>query len=134
MNVLVLSGENHRFNASAPVVAEFLASDSDLTVESVDDKEVLRSLDGYAAVVFGTGFTRGVPKEDGTLDRVPDLSPDQEEGLYGFVAGGGGLVGQDPPFWCSVCPGFAMSQSRWNAGASGLLQKGSSSTAPLFLV
>ena len=99
MKVLVLSGENHRFNLSAPIIAEFLSSDSDLDVETTDDKDALKSLDGNDAVVFGTGFTRTERKDDGTVERFDDLTSDQEAGRFAFVEGGGGLVGIHGTAW-----------------------------------
>ena len=99
MKILVLSGANHGFDQSAPLIAEALNAASAGSADLSEDKELLCSLDGYGAIVFGTGFTRGVPREDGTLDRVPDLSREQEEGLFGFVEQGGGLVGIHGTGW-----------------------------------
>ena len=58
--ILVLSGENHRFNASASIIHDFLSKDAGLSATLTDDKEILASseLDTYDACVFGTGFTR----------------------------------------------------------------------------
>lgn len=99
MKALVLSGENHRFNESASVIHAFLDADDDVEAELVDDKDALTSLDGYDAVVFGTGFTRSVRKDDGTVERVDDLTPAQEQGLFDYVQGGGGLVGIHGTAW-----------------------------------
>ena len=93
MNVLILSGSNHGFAASAPVIHEFLSVHDDLSVALDDDKDVLASdgLRDFDVLVHGTGFTRGERQEDGTVQQVPVLTPAQEEGLFDFVAGGKGL-------------------------------------------
>ena len=102
MNVLILSGSNHGFAASAPVIHEFLSALDDLSVALDDDKDVLASdgLRGFDVLVHGTGFTRGERQEDGTVQQVPELTPAQEEGLFDFVAGGKGLVGIHGTAWC----------------------------------
>ncbi|RKU28750.1 hypothetical protein C6497_08300 [Candidatus Poribacteria bacterium] len=99
--ILVLSGENHRFNASASVIHGFLDDDAEISATLTDDKAVLESneLDDYDACVFGTGFTRTDRQEDGTTKRVPDLSAEQEDGLFQFVEGGKGLVGIHGTAW-----------------------------------
>ncbi|HAA77430.1 TPA: hypothetical protein DCE37_20140 [Candidatus Latescibacteria bacterium] len=99
MKALVLSGENHRFNESAEVIHEFLDATDGIESELVDDKDALRSMDGYDVCVLGTGFTKSVKQEDGTVERVDDLSPEQEKGLFDYVAGGGGLVGVHGTAW-----------------------------------
>lgn len=99
MKILVLSGENHRFNDSAPVIADFLGKDADLEVETTDDKSTLTQMDGFDAVVFGTGWTRNEQQDDGSVKRVNDMSDEQEAGLFGFVEGGGGLVGIHGTAW-----------------------------------
>ena len=43
MNVLILSGSNHGFAASAPVIHDFLSALDDLSVALDDDKDVLAS-------------------------------------------------------------------------------------------
>ena len=99
--ILVLSGENHRFDASASVIHDFLDADADISATLTDDKAILSSpeLNGYDACVFGTGFTRTERKADGTVARVPDLTPDEEAGLFNFVSGGKGLVGIHGTAW-----------------------------------
>ena len=74
--ILVLSGENHRFNASASVIHNFLDEDAEISATLTDDKDVLTSnaLDNYDACVFGTGFTRSERQKDGTSKRVSDLT------------------------------------------------------------
>ena len=101
MNVLILSGPNHQFAASASVIHEFLSACDDLSVALTDDKDVLASdgLRDFAVLVHGTGFTRGQRQEDGTVQQVPELTPAQEEGLFNFVAGGKGLVGLHGTGW-----------------------------------
>ena len=101
MKVLVLSGPNHGFENSAPVIRDFLKDRGDMSVTLSDDKDVLASsqLDGYDVCVFGTGFTRTARQPDGTSKREPDLTPEQEAGLFGFVSGGKGLVGIHGTAW-----------------------------------
>ena len=100
MKVLILSGPNHRFADSAEVINGFLGAQDDLSVTLDDDKDVLTSssLNDFDVLVHGTGFTR-TERVDGKVTRVPDLTPEQEEGLFGFVAGGKGLVGIHGTAW-----------------------------------
>ena len=99
MKALVLSGENHRFNASAPIIHSFLDASDGIDAELVDDKDALKSLEAYDVCVLGTGFTKSVKREDGTVERVDDLTPEQERGLFDYVSGGGGLVGVHGTSW-----------------------------------
>ncbi len=101
MNVLILSGENHRFDASAEVINGFLGARADLSVALETDKDVLTAsaLDDFDVLVHGTGFTRTERGADGSVNRVPDLTPAQENGLFDFVAGGKGLVGIHGTAW-----------------------------------
>lgn len=100
MQILVLAGPNHGFDKSAVVVHETLQQAS-IAATLVDDKAILTSpaLATYDALVFGTGFTRATRQEDGTVKREPDLTPEQEEGLFDFVRGGKGLVGMHGTAW-----------------------------------
>ncbi len=101
MNVLVLSGPNHRFADSAAVIHDFLGAQQDMAVTLSDDKAILAApeLNNFDVCVFGTGFTRSVSQPDGTVQRVADLTPEQEDGLFQFVAGGKGLVGIHGTAW-----------------------------------
>ena len=101
MNVLILSGPNHQFAASAPVIREFLSACDDLSVALDDDKDVLASdgLRDFDVLVHGTGFTRTERQPDGTVQHVPELTTAQEEGLFDFVAAGNGLVGIHGTGW-----------------------------------
>ena len=56
--ILVLSGENHGFSASASIIHDFLSEDADISATLTDDKGILASaeLNTYDACVFGTGF------------------------------------------------------------------------------
>lgn len=100
-NVLVLSGPNHNFAVSAPIINAFLAAEDDLSVTFSEDKAMLTSPDlaSMDVCVFGTGFTKSVRQANGTTKREPDLTPDQEDGLYRFVEGGKGLVGIHGTAW-----------------------------------
>ena len=101
MNILVLSGPNHRFADSAAVIHGFLSAQPGLTVTLSEDKNVFASpdLNQFDACVFGTGFTRSVAQPDGTVKREADLTPAQEDSLFQFVAGGKGLVGIHGTGW-----------------------------------
>ncbi len=100
MQLLVLSGTNHGFDKSAAVLYETLQQ-AGVTTTLVNDKSILTSssMQTYDALVFGTGFTRTSRQEDGTVKREPDLTPEQENGLFNFVAGGKGLVGMHGTAW-----------------------------------
>ena len=98
MKTLVLSGENHGFDKSAPVIAAFLV-DCGIDAEMTDDKDALHSLDGCDALVLGTGFTKTERRDDGRLAHLDDLTPTQEQGLFDYVAAGGGLVGVHGTAW-----------------------------------
>lgn len=101
MNVLILSGSNHQFAASASAIHEFLRAHDDLSVVLDDDKDVLASasLRDFAVLIHGSGFTRTERQADGTVQHVPELTSAQEEGLFDFVAGGKGLVGIHGTAW-----------------------------------
>lgn len=101
MNILVLSGSNHRFAESAAVIQGFLQNQPGLTVTLSEDKGVLETpaLASYDALVFGTGFTRSTRLDDGTVKREPDLTSAQEAGLFNYVASGKGLVGIHGSAW-----------------------------------
>ena len=101
MNVLVLSGPNHRFDASAEVIHGFLSDRDDWSVALEEDKDVLTSgaLDDFDVLVLGTGFTRTERNADGSVNRVSDLTPGQEDGVFDFVGGGKGLVGIHGTAW-----------------------------------
>ena len=101
MKALILSGSNHGFENSAPIIYEFLADRDGIFLTLTDDKDLLAAprLGEFDACVFGTGFTRTSARPDGTLVREPDLTPEQEEGLFQFVAGGKGLVGIHGTAW-----------------------------------
>ena len=99
MKAIVLSGDNHRFNESAPVIHAFLDQQADIEADLVDDKDQLLDLKGYDVCVFGTGFTKTTRREDGSIERVDDLTPEQERGLFDYVTSGGGLVGVHGTAW-----------------------------------
>ena len=101
MKVLVLSGENHGFEQSAEVICGFLNTTDDLDAQLETQKDLLASTDlnGFDVCVFGTGFTRTRKDKDGTLIREPDLTPEQEDGLFAFVGSGKGLVGMHGTAW-----------------------------------
>lgn len=101
MRVLILSGDNHRFVDSAAVIHDFLVADGDLSVELIEDQNVLASsqLNEFDVCVFGTGFTRRIRHSDDTITMQQDLTPEQEDGLFEFVSGGKGLVGIHGTAW-----------------------------------
>ena len=111
MNVLVLSGANHGFDQSAGLIRDFLDARADLSVDLSTDKDLLAvGMDPYDVCVFGTGFTRTVKREDGSIAREPDLTPAQEDGVFEFVSGGKG------PRWDSR---IGMVDRRTSGGSSG---------------
>lgn len=101
INVLVLSGPNHAFDQSAPLIHQFLNKQPDIEATLSADKALLAApdLNRFDVCVFGTGFTRAVQLDDGTLKREADLTAEQEQGLYQYVAGGKGLVGIHGTGW-----------------------------------
>jgi uncharacterized protein len=101
IRVLVLSGTNHGFDQSAPIIAEAISKAPSVEVMFSDDKSVLASprLQGFAAIVHGIGFTRRQRKEDGTMANLAELAPGEEAGLLDYVRGGGGLVGVHGTGW-----------------------------------
>jgi type 1 glutamine amidotransferase len=101
MKVLILSGPNHQFEQSAPIVHDFLSACDDMEVTLTEDKNVLASpaLLEFDACVLGTGFTHLVRQPGGPATREPELTPEQEEGLLQFVRGGKGLVGIHGTGW-----------------------------------
>lgn len=102
MKVLVLSGSNHGFDKSAPIISDFLDAADGVTAVLTEDASILASseLGDYDAVVHGSGFTRGARQADGTVVMVSVLSDAEEDGLFDFVAGGGGFVGVHGTAWC----------------------------------
>ena len=80
---------------------DFLSKDADITATLTEDKGILASseLNTYAACVFGTGFTRTERREDGSVERVSDLAPAEEAGLFQFISEGKGLVGIHGTAW-----------------------------------
>ena len=100
MKVLILSGPNHGFEKSAPVIGEFLGATDDLDVALEDSKDILTSgLDNFDVCVFGTGFSHPVRPDDGPIQWEPELSTEQEDALFAFVGGGKGLVGIHGTAW-----------------------------------
>ncbi|AWT59480.1 MAG: hypothetical protein DF168_00670 [Candidatus Moanabacter tarae] len=99
MQVIVLSGQNHRFNESAHVIQDFLNQNAEIKAELIEDKNILLNLNRYDVCVFGTGFTNVVRHEDGNIEHRNDLTHEQERGLFDYVAGGGGLVGVHGAAW-----------------------------------
>lgn len=99
--VLIISGPNHAFDKSAPLVEQALAEADGIEATLTEDKDILSSpeLAGYDALVLGTGFTRGERQADGTTKIVDDLTAAQARGLFDFVRGGKGLVGIHGSAW-----------------------------------
>ena len=100
MKVLILSGSNHGFDKSAPLIGDFLGAADDLDISLADSKDALTSsFDRFDVCVFGTGFTHAVRDGDGPVRWEAELSPAQEDALIGFVADGKGLVGVHGTAW-----------------------------------
>ena len=99
MNILILSGTNHGFEASAAVIYDFLSQQVDLSVTLTDDRNALMDLANYNACVFGIGFTRRTQQEDGKMAWLPNLTTEQENALFQFVERGKGLIGIHGTAW-----------------------------------
>ena len=101
INVLILSGENHGFAESAVVINKFLIACDDMAVTLTEEKESLAAseIGNFDVLVFGTGFTRAAQQADGSAKRVPELTLEQENGLFEFVRSGKGLVGIHGTGW-----------------------------------
>ncbi len=101
MRALILSGPNHGFENSAPIIHNLLADQEDIAASLTDDKDILSApqLHDFDVCVFGTGFTRAVGQPDDSIARRPDLTPEQEDGLFHFVDSGKGLVGIHGTAW-----------------------------------
>lgn len=97
--VLVISGKNHGFDQSAPIIAEALRRDGIGATLSEDKSLLADGLGSYDVLVFGTGFTRNERQPDGTSRRVPDLDEAQARGIFDFVRGGRGFVGIHGTGW-----------------------------------
>ncbi len=99
--VLVLSGSNHGFDKSAPIIHASLSKIDGISATLTDDKAVLASpsLNGYDACVLGSGFTRRQRQEDGTTRLVNELTDAQADGLFAFVRNGKGLIGIHGTGW-----------------------------------
>lgn len=100
-SVLVLSGPNHAFDKSAPLIAGALGDRDGLTVTLVDDKAILAStdLDQYDVLIHGSGFSYRERQPDGSVATLPYLTKEQEKGLFSFVRNGKGLVGIHGTAW-----------------------------------
>ena len=98
--VLVLSGTNHGFDKSAPIVHKALTRDGHGSTLS-DDKALLASpaLRDYDVVVHGSGFTRREARADGSSAYLPVLSDAESDGLLAFVRSGKGLIGIHGTAW-----------------------------------
>jgi type 1 glutamine amidotransferase len=98
--VLVITGPNHAFDKSAPLIHEALTRHGHASTLT-DDTAVLASPDlgRYDVVVHGIGFTRRVPQPDGSRVLAPVLSEAESDGLLAYVRGGKGLVGIHGSAW-----------------------------------
>jgi type 1 glutamine amidotransferase len=99
--VLILSGPNHGFDKSAPIIDGALSQQSGITTTLSDDKSILASpaLNDYDVVVLGTGFTRRERLPDGTSRIVSELTDEQANGLLAYVRSGHGFVGIHGTGW-----------------------------------
>ena len=100
-NVLVISGSNHGFASSAEVIGGFLGDDSAIKVTLTDDKGIFTSssLNDHDVCVLGSGFTRSERHADGSATYHSELTAEQEDGLFQFIAGGKGFVGVHGTGW-----------------------------------
>ena len=100
MKVLILSGPNHGFEKSAPIIGEFLGAADDLDVSLEDSKDILTTnLNEFDVCVLGTGFSHPVRQENGPTQWEAELTNDQEDALFDFVRDGKGLVGIHGTAW-----------------------------------
>ena len=100
MKDLILSGPNHSFDKCAAVMSEFLGNENDIEVTLEDDKDILLSgMKKFDSCIFGTGFYKRIRDDDGNAHWVPELTSAQEEGIYNYVAAGGGLIGVHGTCW-----------------------------------
>jgi type 1 glutamine amidotransferase len=98
--VLVITGSNHNFDKCAPLVQGALADRQGIDATLSDNKALLAGgLGGYDVLVLGTGFTRSQRDPDGTVKRLKDLTPEQEQGIFSFVRSGKGFVGIHGTGW-----------------------------------
>ena len=98
---LLISGSNHGFDKSAPIIERALAGQDGIETTLTDDKNILAGPDlaAYDVLLLGTGFTRTERQADGSVKRLPDLTPEQEQGLFSFVRSGKGFVGVHGTGW-----------------------------------
>ncbi|MDA1193226.1 MAG: ThuA domain-containing protein [Candidatus Poribacteria bacterium] len=101
MNALVLSGPNHGFEKSAPIIHEFLSGANGIDATLTDNAHMLGSsgLSGFDALVFGTGFSRIERDANAQRRWVSTLTDAQANGLEKFVESGKGLVGIHGTAW-----------------------------------
>jgi type 1 glutamine amidotransferase len=101
INVLVLSGTNHGFDQSAPIITKILSQSPGTQVTLTDDKSILSSPDlaRFSAIVPGIGFTRRQRQPDGVVATTRELAPADESGLLSYVRDGGGFVGVHGTGW-----------------------------------
>ncbi len=99
--VLIVSGPNHGFDKSAPVIADALGRADGIDVTLTDDRSILASPSrrDFDVCVLGTGFSRRERQPDGTIVNHKDLTDEQERGLFDFVRAGKGFVGIHGTGW-----------------------------------
>lgn len=97
---LVISGSNHGFDKSAPLIHDALARQG-VTSTLLEDKSILASPDlaSFDVCVLGSGFTRRQRREDGSSELVNELDDAEAEGLFSFVRSGKGLIGIHGTGW-----------------------------------
>lgn len=100
-SVFILSGPNHGFDKSAPIIRDSLSGQKNLSVTLTEDKSILASpeLARHDVCVLGSGFTRRERQADGSSKLVDELTDAQANGLFAFVRGGKGLIGIHGTGW-----------------------------------
>lgn len=120
--VLVISGSNHNFDKSAPLIHEALGKCDGLDATLSDDPGVLASaaLREYDLLVLGTGFTRRERYPDGTSKIVDALTPEQARGVFDVVRGGKGFLGIHGTGWWIGAEAVALTGGHANWHPPGL--------------
>ena len=99
MNALALFGVNQGFQHTSDCIKELLSNAEGLNVEAAEGLDPLNSsLADVDLVVFSIGFAR-VERTNGGRRWVPSLSAEQEERLFAYVRGGGGIAAIHGAAW-----------------------------------
>lgn len=99
MNALALFGVDQGFQHTSDCIKELLSNAEGLNVEAAEGLDSLNApLSDVDLVVFSIGFAR-VERTDAGSRWVPSLTAEQEERLFAYVRGGGGLAAIHGAAW-----------------------------------